>query len=196
MRDFPLGSTVQACWHRDFGVTTAAFTGTMLAPTVFRESYQVRAQKMRILIATDGSTYSKRAVEECCRLLAHPAEAEIKVMSVVEHAHVLMAEPRATAAGFYQELDEVAKERAGEFVTEAADTLSKSLNVRGANVSSEVLEGTPAQRIIETAREWIADVIVVGSHGRGFWGRLLGSVSDAVVHHAPCSVLVVRDREA
>ena len=59
-------------------------------------------------------------------------------------------------------------------------------------VNTEVLRGPPDQQIIEKAKEWKADLIVVGSHGRGFWGRLLGSVSNGVVHHAPCSVLVVR----
>ena len=53
--------------------------------------------------------------------------------------------------------------------------------------------GRPAQVIVEAAERWGADVIVAGSHGHGFWGRLaIGSVSDAVLHHAPCSVLVVR----
>ena len=59
--------------------------------------------------------------------------------------------------------------------------------------------GRPAQFIVDAAKEFEADMIIVGSHGRGFWGKLtLGSVSDAVVHHAPCSVLVVRraDSEA
>ena len=57
------------------------------------------------------------------------------------------------------------------------------------------IEPSEKEQIIELAREWGADLIVVGSHGRGFWGRLLGSVSTGVVHHAPCSVLVVRKRE-
>ncbi len=52
--------------------------------------------------------------------------------------------------------------------------------------------GDPGQAIVEIAEDWHSDLIVVGSHDRGFWSRaLLGSVSDAVVHHAPCSVLVV-----
>jgi len=47
--------------------------------------------------------------------------------------------------------------------------------------------------IVEAAEEWDADMIVVGSHGHGFWGRLaLGSVSDAVIHQAPCSVLIAK----
>ena len=46
---------------------------------------------------------------------------------------------------------------------------------------------------IEEAQNWGADLIIVGSHGYGFWSRaLLGSVSNAVINHAPCSVLVVR----
>ena len=53
--------------------------------------------------------------------------------------------------------------------------------------------GATNRVIIETAKDWNADLIVVGSHGRGFWGRtMIGSVSDSVIHHAPCSVLVVR----
>ncbi|MCB1025610.1 MAG: universal stress protein [Acidobacteria bacterium] len=50
--------------------------------------------------------------------------------------------------------------------------------------------------IVEKAKRWNADLIIVGSHGRGFWGRvMLGSISDSLVHHAPCSVLVVRKPE-
>lgn len=60
-----------------------------------------------------------------------------------------------------------------------------------------MLNGAADRAIIETAKEWEADLIVVGSHGRGFWGRLTaGSVSDSLVHHAPCSVLVARKPES
>lgn len=53
--------------------------------------------------------------------------------------------------------------------------------------------GKPAEEIVEAAREWPADLIVVGSHGRGGIGRiLLGSVAESVARHAPCPVLVVR----
>lgn len=53
--------------------------------------------------------------------------------------------------------------------------------------------GKPASEIVKVAREWPADVIVMGSHRRGGVERmLLGSVADAVMRHAPCSVLIVR----
>src|SRR5215213_10982752 len=61
------------------------------------------------------------------------------------------------------------------------------------NLSTHILCGSPEQSIVAEAEDWGADLIVVGSHGYGFWERMfLGSVSNAVVHHASCSVLVVR----
>jgi nucleotide-binding universal stress UspA family protein len=53
-------------------------------------------------------------------------------------------------------------------------------------------EGTAWKEIIRSAREWPADVIVVGTHGRSGLRRfLLGSIAEGVVRHAPCPVMVV-----
>jgi hypothetical protein len=63
--------------------------------------------------------------------------------------------------------------------------------------SQVVLEGSPQQRTVEEAERWKADLIVLGSHGRGQVGRfLLGSVAHAVVQHSPCSAEIVRDERA
>ena len=59
----------------------------------------------------------------------------------------------------------------------------------------EVLEGQPAEVLLERAKD--ASLIVVGSRGRGgFASLLLGSVSQQVVQHAPCPVLVIRPAKA
>ncbi len=56
--------------------------------------------------------------------------------------------------------------------------------------------GKPAHEIVRTAKEWPADVVVIGSHGRhGIQRALLGSVAEAVMRHAPCPVLVIRAKE-
>jgi nucleotide-binding universal stress UspA family protein len=53
--------------------------------------------------------------------------------------------------------------------------------------------GDPVELIVGAAREWRADLVAIGSHGRGGLGRvLLGSVAEGVTRHAPCPVLVVR----
>jgi nucleotide-binding universal stress UspA family protein len=65
---------------------------------------------------------------------------------------------------------------------------------------SSVLEffevGTPSDEIVKAAEEWSADLLVIGSHGRGGNQRaLLGSVAEAVMRHAPCPLVVVRSKE-
>lgn len=147
---------------------------------------------MKILIATDGSDYSKAAVEKCCSMVIRPETADVLVVSAYEDAYPITAEPFALSADYYQKLEEAVSSMAENFVDEGKKTIISRFPGAAIQVATEVLRGAPDQQIIEKAKEWDADLIVVGSHGRGFWGRLLGSVSNGVVHHAPCSVLVVR----
>ncbi|HEX3100687.1 MAG TPA: universal stress protein [Pyrinomonadaceae bacterium] len=147
---------------------------------------------MKILIATDGSDYSTAAIEECCRVVIRPETADVLIVSAYEDAYPIAAEPFAVSAEYYQKLDDAVIEMAKGFVESAEKMVRDKFPDADFPVTTKVLRGAPDQQIIETAKEWKADVIVVGSHGRGFWGRLLGSVSNGVVHHAECSVLVVR----
>lgn len=148
--------------------------------------------EMKILIAIDGSDYSKAAVEKACESLIRPENADVLVVSAYEDAYPITAEPFALSAEYYQKLEDAVSSMAENFVADAKTAIKSKFPNDDFPLATEVLRGAPDQQIIEKAKEWGADVIVVGSHGRGFWGRLLGSVSNGVVHHAPCSVLVVR----
>ena len=65
----------------------------------------------------------------------------------------------------------------------------------GPTIEYDVREGAPVRQLIEAAED--ADLIVIGSRGiGGFMGVLVGSVSEAVVHHAPCPVVVIPPAEA
>ena len=147
---------------------------------------------MKILIATDGSDYSTAAVEEASQTVINPDSADVLIVSAYEDAYPIMAEPFALSSDYYQQLEDAVSEMAKTFVADAEKTIRDKFPDAKFTIKTEVLRGAPDQQIIEKAKEWEADLIVVGSHGRGFWGRLLGSVSNGVVHHAPCSVLVVR----
>ena len=82
---------------------------------------------------------------------------------------------------------EQARQAAGEAVAKAAAQLGESPPVA---VTVRAVSGFPAQELIEASRD--ADLLVVGSRGGGGFARLmLGSVSDQVVHHAHCPVVVV-----
>jgi len=149
---------------------------------------------MKILIATDGSEFSKAAAMESCKYFTAD-NAEVLIASSYEDAAPIAAEPFAISADYYQKLEDAVREQAEDFVKETERDVRAQFPGVELMLGTRVLCGPPDQQIIELAREWGADLIVVGSHGRGFWGRLLGSVSTGVVHHAPCSVLVVRKRE-
>jgi len=148
---------------------------------------------MKILIATDGSDFSRTAIEKCCGILNLTDNPQIKIVSVYEQMAPMATEPFAISAQYYQEMMDLARKQCETFAADSAEQIKKSLSDSNLSVETEVKLGAPARVIIDEAKDWNADLIVVGSHGRGFWGRLtIGSVSDAIVHHAPCSVLIAR----
>jgi len=149
---------------------------------------------MKILVATDGTEFGEAAVKKACEIAASRNDTEIEVISVYETPAMTVAGPYMGAPIFYPELVEGAKALAEGSVARAQRALNK--RCPAVAINSVVCMGGPAQMILEAAKGWGADLVVVGSHGYGFLGRAFhGSVSDQVVHHAPCSVLVVRDPE-
>jgi nucleotide-binding universal stress UspA family protein len=101
--------------------------------------------------------------------------------------------PYAIPAGYNPVLETEMKQTAAEAVSQTERKIRACFFDSELAITTRILCGAPKQAIVEEAEEWGADLIVVGSHGYGFWERMfLGSVSSAVVHHAPCSVLVVR----
>jgi len=148
---------------------------------------------MKILIATDGSDYSKAAIEKCCQIIAKPDDTSVKIVSAAQIVTSVATEPLPFSASYIQEADTALREQATGYVAEAKETISQKFPDSNLSVSTQVLDGSAGKAIVEAAQDWGADLIVVGSHGYGFWNRMLvGSVSQAVVHHAPCSVLIVR----
>lgn len=149
---------------------------------------------MKILIATDGSKFSDEAVEMLCGIVRDAENTEIKIVSAYEQPIMAVAAaPYSLPAGYNPVLEKEMREMTTQAVSQAERKIRQQLPELKNNLTTEVLRGSPEQMIILEAEEWKADLIVVGSHGYGFWGRMfLGSVSSAIMHHAHCSVMIVR----
>jgi nucleotide-binding universal stress UspA family protein len=147
---------------------------------------------MRVLFATDGGKQSDAAIDAIKRLALGEND-EVKLVSVVDMALPMAIDIYGGFLPDTSELEKTARENAAKIVEESAGKIKAFAGEKNVAISTDVLFGSPDSRIVETAETWNADLIVVGSHGYSRWERLLlGSVSDSVVHHAPCSVLVVR----
>jgi len=146
-------------------------------------------QVNRILVATDGSEFSAAALKSVAER-PWPAGTEVKVISVPEFALWLGDYPFFRLEQV-QELNESALEAAKAAVALGRDALSRA----GLKVTSNVPveREAPAKTILDEAKKWNANLVVVGSHGRrGFDRFALGSVSEAIAMNAHCSVEVVR----
>jgi nucleotide-binding universal stress UspA family protein len=146
---------------------------------------------MRILLATDGSPCSDVAVETVAQR-PWPAGTEVKVITVVHTRVPFVPDPALIGAAAYATALERDRRQAPERIRAAERSLAGR---PGLAIRSTVLEGDPETVIIEEADRWKAELVVVGSHGYGPVKRLvLGSVSQGVASHAPCSVEIVRCR--
>ena len=148
---------------------------------------------MKILLAIDDSKFSELALDACSELVNAGIVETVRILSVYEPQVPIAAEPVMISAHYYEELIDLRQDRTEEVVKSAAARLRQGTAGVEFEITTTVELGQPASVILAKADEWTPDLIIMGSHGRGFWGRLaLGSVSDAVVHNAPCSVLVTR----
>ena len=144
---------------------------------------------MKILLATDGSPCSDAAVAEVARR-PWPEGSFVKVLTTYEVPVVPTPEAWAVPANYLDEMDVALREQAQKIVERAVRTLKSNKSLA---VDASFLPGPPRPVILDEAENWGANLIVLGSHGYGPWKRfLLGSVSQAVVSHAKCSVEVVR----
>jgi len=149
-----------------------------------------------LLVATDGSEGSMKAAAFAGEL-ARPLGARVTVITVLSEDVIM---PYAWGAGEYpagpvygaMSIDEVRamlEKRAREELPRTAEACGEL----PAAPNEVQIWGHPAEQICDYASEHAVDLIVIGSHGRSGFGRmLLGSVSNAVANHAPCPVTIVR----
>ena len=146
---------------------------------------------MKILIGVDGSSYSDAALEEVAQRV-WPKDSEV----IIVHAYQMPVAPTpevwAMPPEYYDRLDCAVRTQSEAIVKAAVDKLQTS-GGENLKIEGRAVMGSPKGVILDLAQSWKADLIVVGSHGYPTWERLLlGSVSQAVVSHAKCSVEVVR----
>jgi nucleotide-binding universal stress UspA family protein len=147
------------------------------------------------LIATDGSEISVDAARKGVALL-NPTK-----VTLLTVADTSIAEDSG-AGGFEGNLlsPEEADRARMAILAEGKDELGQTIAAIGVDpaiVDRRLVEGASGQMIIHVAGEVNADVIVVGSHGRGWFKRVvIGSISEYVVHHSEVPVLVVRHDDA
>lgn len=145
---------------------------------------------MKVLLAVDGSDCSLAAVKEVITR-QWPKGTEVKILAVVHTRWPSMSDPLLISEAVYLELME--RKRLHELVEGTAAEVRRSKAGKKLRIETMVVDGSPKEVIVEEAERWGADLILVGSHGYGSVKRfMLGSVSQAVATHAPCSVEIVR----
>ena len=157
----------------------------------------------KILLAMDRTDLSKTAFVKAVSL-AKGLDAKLILLHVLSHAEE--GSPQMTSVhttGYCTEVNtilwETYEKEWNEFVQDYQELLKWRTNeakMAGVNAEFTQTAGSPGRTICDIARVGNVDLIVIGSHGRsGLREFFLGSVSNYVVHHAPCSVLVVHPRE-
>jgi nucleotide-binding universal stress UspA family protein len=152
---------------------------------------------MKLLLAVDDSPPSEAAVDEAAAR-PWPDGTLIRVLTVAPVtlgtpvpgppvAGVPLSHEPLVSTGL--ETQQVLVDAAGAVAERAAERLHS----RGLRAESRVREGKPGPEVVDEARDWDADLIMMGTHSRGGLKRIvLGSVANHVLNHAPCSIEVVR----
>lgn len=139
----------------------------------------------KILIATDGSEYTKEAVTTGLKL-AKVLGAEVAALYVIDQTSFVSFPIDSSVVSVYSLLENEGKR--------AVEDVKKEGEAMGVKVTPVVAEGSPTRKIVEMAEDF--DLVVIGTLGRSAISKLfMGSVAERVTRYAPCPVLVVRARK-
>ncbi len=139
----------------------------------------------KILIATDGSEYTKEAVSTGLHL-AKILGAKVTALYVIDQTSFVSFPIDSSIVSVYSLLENEGKR--------AVEEVKKEGEQSGLEVSTIVVEGSPTRKIVEMAADF--DLVVIGTLGRSALSKLfMGSVAERVTRYAPCPVLVVRSRK-
>jgi nucleotide-binding universal stress UspA family protein len=144
---------------------------------------------MKVLLAIDESAFSAEAAREVENRLKLPG-IEVRVLHVVG----TFIPPAAAVVEAEGSLEGVRDEVLNRY-QDLVGGVAARFKALGISAEGVVREGNAGETIINEAREWDADLIVVGAHGlTGIESLLMGNVARYVVDHALCSVEVVRPK--
>ena len=136
-----------------------------------------------ILLGVDGSEHALHAAKTAADVARSMNSETLRIVVAFEAVPPYLGEPNLQAAI-------TARMKAAEKILEKA--LEAVGEIPG-EIHTEILEGSPAEAILDVANTRKSGLIVMGSRGLGrLRGALLGSQSQKVVQHAPCPVLIVR----
>lgn len=155
----------------------------------------------KILVAIDRSERD-RSVFEAALSLAQTTGGTLMLLQVLSEKEA--GYPILPTYAYYPIADDrnydIYRERLAEYKQWGIDLLrelTETAAAAGVRAEYTQLAGNPGRTICEIAANWSADLIVLGSRGlKGLKEMILGSVSNYVTHHAPCSVLIVRSEIA
>jgi nucleotide-binding universal stress UspA family protein len=143
-----------------------------------------------ILIAVDGSTASQLGLAEGLRL-AKAIGGRVMLVHVV---NALILESEIASTAYYQALAEAFRKEGAE-ILDAAAAMARETGVSFEQKLIEKIGAHAWQEIVKTAKDWRAELVVLGTHGRRGLKRLvMGSDAELVLRHSPVPVLMVRDR--
>ena len=157
------------------------------------EENQMSIFPTKILLATDGSSEARLAARTAVEL-AQKTLSEVHVIHVFDVALIALLYPEATDPKGVKVPEPILEEDLKRYAREVLDGEVKRLQSAGGTVAqSHLMMGEVAREIVHLGEDLGVGLIVMGSRGRGGIRRaLMGSVSDSVVRHAPCPVLVIR----
>lgn len=146
----------------------------------------------RILVPIDGSPTSELGLKEAMRL-AMLTHGRLRLIHVIdEMSFALAADSYGNYAG---ELLDLLQKNGAELLAKA-QTTARAQGLQTDTVLYENLAKTVAQRVVDEADSWQADLIVVGTHGRrGVRRIVLGSSAEGILRTSPVPVLLVRAPE-
>jgi nucleotide-binding universal stress UspA family protein len=150
----------------------------------------------KILVPIDGSEHSLKALDEASQI-AKMSSGKVTLMNVYSVRPIMISGssepgyngPPVFTGAEVSRMTEIAQKVGNRILQDA----EKRISATGVQVEKKLVEGHTVQEIVRVANEGNFDLIVIGARGVSHIREmLLGSVTDAVIHHAHCAVLVIR----